>query len=265
MKDVKIIFVDLDGTLKDSEGKITDRTYKAMDNLKKLGIYIVFTTGRSISYTKMLAKSYSPSSYIITSNGAEIYNYINDTMLYNSPISKDSITYIDELINKYELIFIANTKDARYSNKIEGTPGRKYIEHIKDINEEINQVVIQSKDINNMKFFRRDLNERSEVKISNKSSNLEGRSYLFYDVTNSDVSKGNAITRLCEHLKIDMSKTMAIGDSGNDIEMFNVCKYKVAMANAEKDLKDIANIETLSNNQDGVSIVLERLYDEIIK
>ena len=88
---------------------------------------------------------------------------------------------------------------------------------------------------------------------------------MFYDVTNSDVSKGNAITRLCEHLKIDMSKTMAIGDSGNDIEMFNVCKYKVAMANAEKDLKDIANIETLSNNQDGVSIVLERLYDEIIK
>ena len=265
MKDVKIIFIDLDGTLKDSEGKVSLRTYKIIEKLKELGLYVIFTTGRCIPYTVSFAKRYDSSGFMITSNGAEIYNYTNDNLLYHSPIKRENLKFVDGLVEKYNLKFIANTKDIRYSNTEENITGRKLIDKLYDIKAEVNQVVIQSTDINSMKFFRRDLGECPELKISNKSSKIEGRKYLFYDVTNSEVSKGDAIVRLCNHLGISMDHTMAIGDSGNDIEMFNVCKYKVAVANADKELKDIANLETLSNDQDGVAIVLERLYDEIIK
>ena len=265
MKDVKIVFIDLDGTLKNSEGKITDRAFKIIEKLKKLGIYIVFTTGRSIPYTINIAKNYNPSGYMITSNGAEIYNYVNDNLIYASTINKENLAFIDELVSKYNLTFTANGKDFRYTNKVTDNLGKKLVEKLTDISTDINQVVLQSKNLDDMKYFRRDLNENAELKITNKGEINQARDYYFYDVTNSDTSKGEAIIKLCELLGIDLSKTMAIGDAGNDIDMFKVCTYKVAMANADQELKDIANLETLSNDQDGVAVVLERLYQEVNK
>ena len=265
MKDVKIVFIDLDGTLTNHDGKITDRAFKIIEKLKKIGIYIVFTTGRSIPYTINIAKHYNPSGYMITSNGAEIYNYVNDNLIYASSIKEENLAFLDNLVTKYNLIFTANSKDYRYTNKLNDNLGKKLVEKLTDINNEVNQIVIQSTNIDDMKYFRRDLNENTELKITNKGGITELRDYYFYDVTNSEASKGNAIVKLCELLGIDLSKTMAIGDAGNDIDMFNVCAYKVAMANADKELKEVANLETLSNEQDGVALVLERLYQEINK
>ena len=70
---------------------------------------------------------------------------------------------------------------------------------------------------------------------------------------------------MCDYLKIDINKTMAIGDSDNDIEMLQVSNIKVAMNNATDNLKKIAKFVTLSNDQEGVAIVLERLYDELVR
>jgi len=265
MKDVKIVFIDLDGTLTNHDGKITDRAFKIIEKLKKIGIYIVFTTGRSIPYTINIAKNYNPSGYMITSNGAEIYNYVNDNLIYASSIKEENLNFIDELVTKYNLIFTANSKDYRYTNKLNDNLGKKLVDKLTDINNSVNQIVIQSTNIDDMKYFRRDLNANTELKITNKGGITDIRDYYFYDVTNSEASKGNAIVKLCELLGIDLSKTMAIGDAGNDIDMFNVCAYKVAMANADQKLKDVANLETLSNEQDGVAVVLERLYQEINK
>ena len=75
MKDVKIIFIDLDGTLKDSNQKISIRNKKIFEKLADKGVKVVFTTGRSLQYTMSLSKQFETSSYIISSNGAEIYNY----------------------------------------------------------------------------------------------------------------------------------------------------------------------------------------------
>ena len=70
---------------------------------------------------------------------------------------------------------------------------------------------------------------------------------------------------MCDYFNIDYTKTMAVGDSDNDIELLNFVKVKVAMANATDKLKAVANVVTLSNEKDGVAIILEQLYDEITK
>ena len=114
-----------------------------------------------------------------------------------------------------------------------------------------------------MKLFRRDLSSNNNLKISNKTKNIIEGKYLFYDVTTINSSKGSAIKWLCNHLNIPLSRTMAIGDSSNDVDMFEVVEYKIAMANADEEVKKIANLVTLSNNQDGVKAVLDRLYKEI--
>ena len=106
MKDVKIVFVDLDGTLRDSEGNISERSVKIMKKLKDIGIYVVFTTGRNVDYTVKLAKQFNPSSYVITSNGAEVYNYLNNRIVFKNPIMYKDLEYLDTLIEKYNVYFL---------------------------------------------------------------------------------------------------------------------------------------------------------------
>ena len=74
MKSTKIVFVDLDGTLKNNNQKISIRNKEIIEKLFDIGILVVFTTGRQLNYTISLSKQFSASNYVISSNGAEIYN-----------------------------------------------------------------------------------------------------------------------------------------------------------------------------------------------
>lgn len=261
MKDTKIIFIDLDGTLKNDNGKIDEKIPKVFQNFKDIGIYIVFTTGRATSYTESLAKQFSTSSYLISSNGAEIYNYVSKKSILKSVISKSNLNYLDELIKKYNLMFIANCTKMRYTNKKDML--EKKVNSLNEINEEITQVVIESYDIETMKHFKSELLNNESLKIANKSKDLSEGKLLYYDITTKDASKGNAIKELCKYLNIDINKTMAIGDAINDLEMFSVVKCKVAMENADAELKKIATYITPSNNENGVMQILNKLYSEI--
>lgn len=240
---------------------------KIIEKLSEIGVSTVFTTGRPLSYTISLSKQFSGSNYVISSNGAEIYNYSNKKVIYNSFLSKEDLNLLKDLINKYNLFFIANCLTKTYTNKEFDDPGKKIVESIDEImDKKISQLIIESFDVNAMKLFRRDISRVKSIKISNKSRNIQDKNkILFYDITNNDVSKGEAIKILCNYLKIDLSKTMAIGDSDNDIEMIKTVDVKVAMSNSTENLKKEADYVTLSNNQDGVAVILERLYDELVK
>lgn len=264
MENVKIVFVDLDGTLKDNEGKVSIRNKKVFERLMDKGINIVIATGRSLPDAMTYSKQFSTSNYVISSNGAEIYNYLTKETIYKSIISKTDVLMIDELVQKYNLFFIANCLDKTYTNKPYNEPGKKVVSTLKEIEEDISQIIIESFELEKMKLFRRDFGNIEHLKISNKSRNPENTDeILFYDITCNDVSKGNAVKILCDYLKINMDKTMAIGDSNNDLEMLQNVQVKVAMNNATEDIKKIANYITLSNEQEGVAIILEKLYSEI--
>lgn len=267
MKSTKIVFVDLDGNLKNNNQKISIRNKEIIEKLFDIGILVVFTTGRPLNYTISLSKQFSASNYVISSNGAEIYNYFNKKIIYNSIISNEVLIKLNELIKKYNLFFIANCLLKSYTNKDFGDPGKKIINSLEDIfDEKISQLIVESYDIESMKKFKKELINIPDIKISNKSRNpKDSNKILFYDITNKDVSKGNAIKILCDYLKIDINKTMAIGDSDNDIEMLQVSNVKIAMSNATDNLKKVANFVTLSNDQEGVAVVLEQLYDELIR
>jgi len=267
VKDTKIVFLDLDGTLKDEDKKISTRSRRILKRLTDIGVQIVLTTGRPLFYTIALSKQLGISSYVISSNGAEIYNYTTNKVIYNSKISKEDILKIDELVKKHELYFVVNSLLNSYTNKTFDEPGKKVINSLEEIiDETISQIIIESYDIDKMKIFRSEMSKFGTLKISNKSRKPDpSKQILFYDVTNIDVSKGFALRKLCEYLNIDIAKTMAIGDSDNDIEMLKAVDVKVAMENGTENLKKEASHITLSNNEDGVAVMLEKLYDELVK
>ena len=117
-----------------------------------------------------------------------------------------------------------------------------------------------------MEVINKQLESIPDVRIANKMVGERpfGKK-LFFDITMSNVSKGNAVKILCEKLNIPFDKTMAVGDADNDIEMLKSVNIKVAMENASENLKKVANVITASNEDDGVSKVLEKLYIELMR
>ena len=262
MKNIKIVFTDLDSTLTISEGKIDIKNKKIFERLANIGIPVVINTGRSIPYTIPLCKQFCTSNYLIASNGAEIYNFMSNNMIYISVIKKEDLEILDELIKKYDLFFYANGIEKRYSNKTEKNTIAIFSNYLCDINEEIAQVVLQSADKDKMIEIRRTLQEQGNLKIANKTKHIVDGKLLYYDIVNKDVSKGSAVKILCDYLKEDPMKAMAIGDSTNDLEMLEAVGYKVAVENASDEVKAVANIVTLSNKQNGVATILNELYNQ---
>lgn len=104
--------------------------------------------------------------------------------------------------------------------------------------------------------------EKIEIKQTIKSfgdNNTSGKESMYYFIGNTEVCKGNAIKRFCEILTIDLKDTVAIGDDFNDISMFKVVGHSVVMENATDEVKKYADEITLSNEEDGVAVFLERL------
>lgn len=80
------------------------------------------------------------------------------------------------------------------------------------------------------------------------------------DIMPRGISKAKAIEEMCNYLKINLSQTVVFGDGLNDIEMFNVGGYKVAMGNAVKKIKNLADVVTKTNNESGVAYELNEIF-----
>ena len=84
---------------------------------------------------------------------------------------------------------------------------------------------------------------------------------IFCDIVNIDSNKGNAVKKLLEILNIKKEETIAIGDDINDLSMFEQVGYKVAVSNAIDIVKEKADEITLSNDEDGVAVFLNKLLE----
>ena len=84
----------------------------------------------------------------------------------------------------------------------------------------------------------------------------------FINIINKKASKGNAISKLCKHLKIDLSEVIAFGDDLNDISMMNTVGYGIAMENAGEEIKKIAKEIIGTNTEPSIAKTLNRIIEE---
>ncbi len=112
----KAIFADIDGTLRDSNRIIAERTINAIKKLTESGILVILCSGRPRKYTEDISRNCYASKYIITSNGGEVYNYENNKLIYINPMTKESCLELYEISKKADVRFIMNV-DERSSYK----------------------------------------------------------------------------------------------------------------------------------------------------
>lgn len=254
---IKIVFFDIDGTLTNSNKVMSENTINTLNKLIEKNIFIVLCSGRANSYIKQYLKLINKSKYSISNNGALIYdNDLNKIIISHTLYSKD-LEYLWNYSNDTKSGFIINTINNKYSNNfVKNKKDKIIVDKLSDAKEDKVQLVISNDDINIMKELEIYINNKTNLKVINKSFDYLNEikdGYYFFDVVNKNVSKGNAINDLLKVLNINKKNSLCFGDSINDIDMFKSVGISVAMANAIEDLKNIADYIADTNDEDGIS------------
>lgn len=266
MENIKIICLDIDGTIRNSKGIIEEPTKIAIKKCRDLGIIIVLCTGRSYKYAKRVASEIENEDFIISSNGAEVVSIKDDYAIYENTIDRKSVEDLYEYCKKYQLNFLLNTIKEDYQT-IEESYNRKTITNLDDIKDSINQIVITSYNKKAMfnvanEFMKKTFN----LNITSYSPNLTNPELpltkdYYFDINNCNSSKANGIKILLEYLKLNFDSILAIGDGLNDLEMIKEAGVGVAMGNGEQKLKDNADIITDTNDDYGVVNILNKIIE----
>ena len=273
MQKIKLIVLDLDGTLLNDKKKISSKSICAMKKLINKGIYIVPTSGR-ISNDEIVQKELVPIGvrYFIGENGGIIKDCIEHKNL--KVVSMNLFESID-LIKKLEeeqifTYFVSNEKLYYSTKNITNFLINTFNEFFKasSVTEGSLIDVIRNKNaipekigtlLNNPNDGKKIIEFRNKYqKILIMQSNI-----LAVEACSRETSKGIALKWLCDKLKISMDAVVTIGDCESDISMLEYAGISVAMGNAMEEVKKHAKIVIDNNNNDGVGKFLTDILTEI--
>ena len=269
---IKAVFTDIDGTLKNSKRKVSNFTKETLKRCKDEGLKIILVSGRSRQNMLNFMKDLDVSEYIISSNGAEVYNTKTNKKIYTNPIDKNQLKMLYNYVKNNNFIIKLNYEDKLainrqlFQDEIEYLKSDEEILNIID-NEEIVQCVVMNEDIEKLKEFKKYFYEKfNKLKIENESKKLKNETLpdetsYYCDVINKDASKGKAVEKLMKELDYSTQEVVTIGDGENDISMFRTTNNSVAMGNASEYVKGFANYETKTNDEDGLAYILNRILD----
>lgn len=232
----KIIFIDIDGTLRNSEKKLTQETIDAVSLAQKSGFEIILCSGRSREHCINVSKECGASNYVINSNGAEGYDYLNNKIIFQDLYTKEDKMLLWEFAKQYDLEMAFNSGNVRFltANYRNGNlkDNDKRFENIEEIyDKDVVQVLLGKNDFKFMLNLDKELEKFENLEIGNCSKALTlqeetpGKSYV-YDIVKKGTSKGSGIEKFCNNLNIDLSECIAIGDNENDLSMFAKVRNK---------------------------------------
>jgi Cof subfamily protein (haloacid dehalogenase superfamily) len=263
----KMIALDLDGTLTNSEKKISKRTYEKLMEAQEQGMCVVLASGRPDLGMSHLADELHLErfgGYVLAFNGAKIINWQTKEIVYALPVPPESLKEICRISAQYHLPLLAHEDD----HLIVQEPDNPYI--IEEAR--INQMQIQTisdyesyVDFPIYKFIAVGdgpylAQMEPLVKAALEPACAVYRSTAFFlEIVGQGVDKAEGIMRLAGLLGISREEVIACGDGYNDISMIEKAGLGVAMANAEPEVKAVADYITASNDEDGIADLLEEI------
>lgn len=270
MNKYKIVFVDIDGTLRNDLKEITHKTKEVFNKLNSLGIIIVICSGRPTDFAVDISKSCNASKYVIVSNGANVYDYENDKEIFYNKMSVSSCIKLYNIAMLHNARFIMHSLNRRVVSYIKYFDGSEILLNvpIKEflLKNDVSQCTISSSELKTIKIIKEEIKDIEDIGIKNQSKSLIDpsiplKSSAYIDISKIDTSKGLGIKKLLEHLNIKKEESIGIGDDNNDIPMFHEVGLKIAMSNSFDSIKSIADIVTDDNNHDGVANALIKIFD----
>ena len=285
----KLIAVDLDGTMLNSYGVVTENTKKVIKQTIENGTDVIIASGRPIDSIKSIAKDIGSNKYFIAGNGALIYDIKNDEIIYEKYLSKQKVLEIIKLCEDNSITYNVYTDKTILATALKYNVLYYYKENLKkEENKKTNISIVKDmyeyiKNIDEEKFLKITICDDSKSIFQSairKLRNIDGIEvldvshmsrktikqgteeipieYYYTEISVKDVDKWNAIEYLINKLNIKKEEVIAIGDNINDKKMIENSGLGVAMKGSTPVVTDIAKYITDSNNEEGVAKAIEK-------
>ena len=262
----EVLVLDLDGTLTNSEKKITEPTKEALLDIQQKGKIVVLASGRPTPGILPLAHELELEKYggyVLSFNGAKIINCSTGEVLYNKTIPSEVIRPAYELAKDYDVDILAYSDDAIISGicpnsytkleaRINSLPIRRVENFPAYINFPTNKLLISGEE---------SLTAELEIKLKShfrKLLNIYRSEPFFLEIMPQNIDKAYTLQKLLSAIGLTADQMICCGDGYNDITMLESAGLGVAMANAQPLVREKADYITKSNDEDGVLFVIDQ-------
>ena len=256
----KLMAVDIDGTLLDSNGNLTNETIKAIRLGVEKGLIFTICTGRSIQGVKKLNDMIGLDLPYITYNGAMVVKGKSREILHEQKMSYSDAKTVYELGEKNNTTIVVWNDNKLYVNKM-----NEMVFKYGEINDTkailIHNIdeVVKNGATKILWYDEARVIEKFEKEVGKYlgcSINYHTSRPIFLEFVDVNASKAIALERLRAYFGIKQSEIIAVGDGANDISMIEYAGLGIAMDNASQVVKQKADYITLSNDEDGVAHVI---------
>lgn len=273
MTKIKLLILDVDGTLVTDDRRLLSSTIEKLIKLKNKNIKIVLCSGRPLfgieKILNLIGIDNKDDQYAITYNGGLITKTNGQAIIDRSLNTKEFIR-VSEWAKKWNLNTIAFSKNAIYISDSDINYHSSFISYKNrmpllyrnsdQLKTELNTITFPKLLLSGSED---DLNVAMNVlPIWMKSEYNPIRSEKMYvEINSSEVNKGWAVKQIADYLNIKKNEIMAIGNGNNDIDMLQESGIKVALQNSTENLKQISNFVTNNdNNHDGVGEAITTVF-----
>ena len=285
----KLVAIDLDGTMLNQYGIVTQKTKNSIKKAQENGIEIMIASGRPIDSVKTISKEIGSENYFISGNGSIVYDIKKDEIIYENVLKKQKALEIIKICEENSIFYNVYTekeiiaKNLQYNvlyyhkenlTKVEEDKTHiNIVENIYDYIEKteakVLKIMICDKHQTIFNAIMRKLKEVDDIEVlevSHMSRKIirQGTEeipieYFYTEISAKNVDKWTALEFLKEKLQISSDEIVAIGDNVNDKKMIEKSGYGIAMGQSAPQIKEIADYVTDSNVDDGVANALDKL------
>jgi len=271
---IRLLALDIDGTLLNPRGEITPRTRSALDEVQRRGILVALVTGRRFGSARPVVLELGLSVPLVSHNGALTKNVSTLDTIGFHPLDIETAREVIRIGRAHGTDMICcddpnglgvmvidgvspeNRALHRYLDKY-----RDSLREVPDLLEYLDHAPIQimfSGSCDPIDDFADQLQEQLDGRIQLFKTRYRSVDLTILDAISTTASKGASVDEIALSYGIDCADVMAVGDNHNDLTMLRRAGVGVVMANAEDELKAMGFALTASNDDDGVAIAIEK-------
>ena len=269
MNNIKILVLDIDGTIAGKSNQVTARVKNAIKEVQKKGIKVALATGRMYCSALRFHQDIGADLPIIAYNGAWMQNPVNSEILLHQPVNKniaqELLTYFKDKQQNSDLevhlyfddqLYVEDfTSNTDYYVERSGIGANVVDSFASLLENQPTKLLSLSNDPELISSLLQDLKQR----YSNDDLYLTQSSPIYLEATQAGVNKGSAVSYLVEKiLGFSADELMTMGDNFNDYSMLEYAGFSVAMGSAPMRVQEVADAVTTSVEEDGVADAIER-------
>lgn len=268
---IKMIGLDLDGTLLTSDKRLTSYTKSVLEKAMDQGVEVLVATGRPISAVPKEILEIPGMRYALTSNSARILNVETNEVVHANTLPVEKVEIFLDILDHYDAIQEIFIDGVAYVRRRELDHAKDYFinpnmaEYIVKTRVHVDNVrdVLHEKNLPVDKIHGMFKNEEDTLKAYEEMKGIPGVVIASsignnWEINKEGTDKGKGLLRLGEMLGIKREEIMACGDGMNDLEMLKTVGFAVAMENGVDAVKEVADYITVTNNEDGVAKAIEK-------